>query len=206
MKTFSLLLIAGGLTILILIFGPVAREELQYYIDQLGGFKYSLDTLPDYPQTQIRQIIPVDIDFGIVVPKINVNSSVYPEVDPTKPSEYLPILKKGVAHSKGSSYPDEKGNVFLFAHSTDSFYNVTQYNAVFYLIGKLEKGDEVDIFYNKKRYKYEVVDKIVVEPNDINSYLKNNLKDEKTITLQTCYPPGTTLKRLLITAKIVEPS
>ncbi|MDP3955512.1 MAG: hypothetical protein Q8Q15_04100, partial [bacterium] len=90
MKRLSFLLIAGGFAILLFTFSPIVREELQYRFDRWGGFKYSLDEIKGYPRTQIRLIEPKDTGFGIVVPKININASVYPQVDPTKPSEYLP--------------------------------------------------------------------------------------------------------------------
>lgn len=192
-----------GVAILVFIFGPVIKEELQYRFDRWGGFKYSLDALPDYPQAQIRYLAPKDVGFGIVIPKINVNASIYPEVDPSNPSEYLPILKKGVAQAKGSAFPDKDGNIFLFAHSSDSFYNVGQYNAIFFLIGKLDKGDEISLFYKKERYKYEVVEKAIVTPEGLSAYVQEHTGG-KTLTLQTCYPPGTTLKRLIVIAKKLE--
>ena len=103
-----------------------------------------------------------------------------------------------MAHAKGTAYPGQKGNVYLFAHSTDAFYNVGRYNAVFYLIGKLENGDEIDIYYKDQKIVYEVYEKKVVGADDIK-YL-GNLGDRNTLTLQTCYPPGTTLKRLVVVA------
>jgi len=203
MKTVSNILIIGAFLILLFIFGPVIKEELGYRFDQWGGVRYSLEANPEFPQSGIRPIAPIDKEFGIVIPKININAEIFPEINPANPSEFLPILKKGVAHAKGSAYPDEEGNVFLFAHSTDAFYNVGHYNAVFFLIGKLEKGDEIDIFYKDKRYKYEMEEKAVVSPEELGQYVKEHTSG-KTLTLQTCYPPGTTLKRLIVIAKQVE--
>lgn len=190
MKFISGILIISGIIILLLIFGPVAKEEVGYQFNQLSGGGYSLE----------QSITPVDTGFGIVITKINVNAKIFPEIDSQNPQEFLPILKKGVAQAKGSAYPGEDGNVFLFAHSTDAFYNVAHYNAVFFLIGKLEKGDEIDIFYQNQRYKYEVTDKAVVSPDMLGQYVKKHTGG-KTLTLQTCYPPGTTINRLLVIAR-----
>lgn len=82
----------------------------------------------------------------------------------------------------------------------DAFYNVGRYNAVFFLLGKLENGDEIDIFYNNERYKYQVINKKVVNPEAVAEYLREN-SGQQTLTLQTCYPPGTTLRRLIVVAK-----
>ncbi len=145
----------------------------------------------------------MDEEFGIVIEEINLNAEIFPEIDANDPEKFLPILRKGVAHAKGSAYPDEEGNVFLFGHSTDAFYNVAHYNAVFFLIGKLENGDLINIFFKDKRYQYEVIDKVVVDQEEISSYLEK-FKGQKTVTLQTCYPPGTTLRRLLVIGKAVD--
>jgi sortase A len=201
MKLLSTFLIVVGLVILLFIFGPVVKEEIKYQSNQWEGIRYTLDlNLQEPNPVGVRLIAPVNTEFGVVIPKINVNAQIFPEIDPTNPSEYLPILKMGVAHAKNSAYPDKEGNVFLFAHSTDAFYNVAHYNAVFFLIGKLDKGDEVDIFYNNKRYKYEVYKKGVVSPQLLGDYIKGNTSG-KSLTLQTCYPPGTTINRLVVLAK-----
>lgn len=206
MKLIGSFLVIIGLAIFLFIYGPIAKEELQYLFDGWGGVSYSLNAHPDFPQVQIRQIVPKDKSFGIVIPKINLNAAIYRDVDPTNPKEYLPILRRGVAQSKGSVTPDKYGNVFLFAHSADAFYNVARYNALFFLIGKLEKGDEVDVFYRDKRYQYQVTEKAVVSSEYLEEYVKEKTQEGRMVTLQTCYPPGTTLKRLLVVAKMIEQS
>lgn len=201
MKTVGALLIIAGLSIIFLIFGPVLKVELQYWSNQWGGVEYSLEAHPQFPEGGLKPITPVDTEFSIIIPKINLNAEIFPEIDASNPEKYLPVLRKGVAHSQGSAYPDEEeGNVFLFGHSTDTFYNIGRYNAVFFLINKLRPGDEIDIFYKDKRYIYETVEAQIVEPDGIGSYLEK-FRGQRTLTLQTCYPPGTTLKRLLVIGK-----
>ncbi len=147
-----------------------------------------------------KPLNPPNTDFSILIPKIGAVAPVVDNVDPSNPDIYIPALKKGVAHASGTGYPGIPGNVFLFAHSTDSFWRVNAYNAIFYLIGKLEPGDEIDLFFAGNLIRYTVYDKQVVEPTD-SQYLGTLIEGEKTLTLQTCYPPGTTLKRLVVLAK-----
>jgi len=144
---------------------------------------------------------PVDAGFGIVIPKIGVNSKIVPNVDPNIPKEFTKALKIGVAHAAGSSLPDEQGTVFIFGHSTNYAWNVSRYNAVFYQIKDLEIGDEINLFYNGRRYFYKVTEKRIVGAND-TSFLEN--QQGKLLILQTCWPPGTTKERLLIFAKPVQ--
>ncbi len=148
-------------------------------------------------------INPVDEDFGLVIPKIGANSKIVANVDPYNEAVYQRALTHGVAHARGSAFPDAKGgNTFLFSHSSVNFWEAARYNSIFYLIGKLEKDDDVYIFYRKKKYHYKVVEKRVVNPNEV-AYL-TNLAPQKYLTLMTCTPPGTTLKRLLVIAQAVD--
>lgn len=148
---------------------------------------------------KVEAITPVSAQFGIVIPKIAANAPIFPNVDPADPKVYLPVLEKGVAHALGTVFPGVSGNIYLYAHSTDSFWNTGRYNAIFYLIKELENGDEIDVFYSGVRHVYRVVNKIVVDPTDVR-WLTEPLPYEQ-LTLQTCWPPGTTLKRLLVFAR-----
>ncbi len=145
-------------------------------------------------------ITPASADFSVVIPKIGANARVIADVDPADETEYLESLKHGVAHALGTKYPGEIGNTFLFAHSVGNFWEVNRWNAVFYLLRELEPGDEVDIFYQGQRYIYIVYDKKVVDPSDVG-YLHTQANFAQLI-LQTCWPPGTTLQRLLVFARL----
>ena len=149
----------------------------------------------------IEVISPADPNFSIVIPKINDNSRILENVDAANQKEYLASLKEGVAHALGTAFPGEGGHIYLFAHSTDYFWNVGTYNAVFYLLYKLENNDEVNLYYQGRRYVYRIVDKKIVTPDEVE-YLTRKT-DKELLTLQTCWPPGTTLKRLLMFAERV---
>ena len=184
LKIIGFLLIAGGLLLMVSIYGPVLKEEIRYQT---------------YSPPPISEIIPVSKEFGLVIPKIGINTKVFANVDDQNPSQYLPLLTKGVAHAKGSGLPGQNTNVFIFGHSTDTPLNAARYNAVFYLINKLQAGDEILVFYQGEKFVYQVVGKKVVSPGDVSQVLDN--LSGKTIVLQTCTPPGTTFKRLLVIGK-----
>lgn len=190
------ILIVLALIVLVVTFFPVIKEEAKYNFNKFLNVHYSTN-----PQqgSQEKKLDPPNTDFSIVIPKIGAVAPIVDNVDPSDSKKYLPALKKGVAHALGTKYPGQDGNTYLFAHSTDSFYNVSQFNAVFYLIGKLDKGDEIDLFYRGEKLTYEVYDKKVVDAN-ASQYL-GKVGDGSTLTLQTCYPPGTTLKRLVVIAR-----
>lgn len=210
-----------GLLAIILTVEPVVTEELKYRADQFLGHRYSLPQVITSASTSLEPtpapsgepntsfgnlssgnteiITPVSTDFGLVIEKINANAKIIPNVDASNEKEYLEALSKGIAHAKGTHFPGDKGNIYLFSHSTDAPWNFVRYNAIFYLLNKLETGDRVILFYQGRRYDYIVFDKVVVSPTE-TSYLTNHY-DEEILTLQTCDPPGTTFKRLVVRAK-----
>lgn len=186
------------------------KEEMRYFINQTTAKQYLVansDTDKQIKKGQLAQsinlksiefLVPEDPYFSILIPKIGANARIIANIDPTNEVTYLTALKKGVAHALGTAFPGEGGHIFLFAHSTDYFWNVGSYNAVFYLLYKLEKGDQVILFYKNQRYTYQITDKQVVDPSQVE-YLTRKTKNE-FLTLQTCWPPGTTLKRILLFA------
>ena len=144
-------------------------------------------------------IVPADTTFSITIPKIGASSKVYPNVDPANPGEFLPLLQNGIAHAKGTVFPGFAGNVYLFAHSTDSWWNVGRYNAVFYLLKNLTAGDPIVVFFENKRHDYVVSRVLIMDAKDV-SLISNSQTGEEQLVLQTCWPPGTTWKRLVVLA------
>lgn len=149
-----------------------------------------------------NEVVPVDEDFGIVIPKIGANSKVIADVDPYNYKVYQAALTRGVAHAKGTSYPGQEGNIFIFSHSSVNFYEAVRYNSIFYLLSKMEKGDEIYLFYQGEKFKYRVLEKTIAEPGNL-SYLTKKTS-QKMVTLMTCWPPGTTFKRLLVIGELSE--
>lgn len=133
----------------------------------------------------------------ITVPKIHAQAPLIYSVDPFNEKVYKEVLKKGVAQAKGTALPGEKGSVFIFAHSSGNPLEITNYNTVFLRLGELKKGDYVLVRFNNKTFKYKVTGSKIVWPNEIE-YLKKRDRDE--LIIQTCWPIGTALKRLLVFA------
>lgn len=206
-------------------FGPAIYYEASYRIKNIAGVYYTVvdesgeSELGKILRRQSQEIgetesllravltnnkeqilISASTDFSVAIPKIGANAKVIPNVDSTSEKEYLLALSKGVAHAKGTAFPGLNGNIYLFAHSADNFWNVGRYNAIFYLLKELEAGDDISIFFLGKRFNYVVNDKQIVDPTEVSHIQPNIGKGEKLI-LQTCWPPGTTWKRLLVFAR-----
>ncbi|MDP3941690.1 MAG: sortase [bacterium] len=150
--------------------------------------------LPRLPQ----QTKPIGNAYAISIPKINATSPIVVGVDPWNPTEYRNALHLGVAQAKGTALPGQKGMIYLFAHSSGSPWEILRTNLPFLRLGELTKGDMVMLFSHGKEYPYVVASKKIVSPTDV-SYLAKNSNNE--LILQTCWPPGTDWKRLLVFAK-----
>ena len=142
-----------------------------------------------------------DEKYSVFIPQIGAISRVIPEVDAGDPGIYQAALKQGVAEAAGLGHPGQAETTYLFAHSVESKVDIARYNAVFYLLHKLVAGDKIEVVYQGRLYKYEVRGREILAATDVK-YLVPQSQEEKLV-LATCYPPGTTWKRLVVIAKRV---
>jgi len=112
-------------------------------------------------------------------------------------------LANGVIHISGTASPGENGNVFITGHSSDYPWSKGKYKTVFVLLDKLVVGDTVQVKYQGTNYFYKVTKIKVVNPDDLSVM---NPTPEPTLTLMTCTPVGTTLRRLIVSAAQTSPS
>jgi len=196
-------LVAAAILFLLWNFYPALLEEGRYYLSPKNNpkvmTKEEAAALPKDAQLPKNVLEPVDENFGIIIPKISANAKVIPGVDPNNSAQYQKVLTQGVAQAKDTALPGEDGNVFIFAHSGLDFYEAARYNAVFYLLNKMEKGDDIFLFYQGQKIRYTVSETKVVNQEDVQYY--NDQPGRKTLTLMTCWPAGTNWKRLIIIAE-----
>jgi sortase A len=203
--------ILGCLIYLAISFYPVVSVEVGYYLKQwtAQADQYGSEPVPA-PTTTFGTLLaegpvlpkpPVNTDFSVVIPKIDVNTPVVADVNPGDKKAYLEALNHGAAHARGTAKPGEVGNSYVFAHSTANPLNIERYAAVFTLLNKLSIGDRITTFYQGKRYDYAVERKYTVSFNDVSPLTATY--DRPVLTLQTCDPPGTEFYRLIIVARLI---
>lgn len=225
LRTIGNFLVLVALFGVVATFGPALYYEIQFRVNQAQGVTYTVaDSQPEksglgdligqgnnptpVPPSKLGELkdskekilIPKDTNFGIVIPKIGANAKVIPNVDAGNSTEYLAALQHGVAHAKGSVFPGFSGNIYLFAHSTDNWWNVGRYNAIFYLLKDVSVGDDIVVFFENVRHNYVVYDSKIVDATDVSSLTKSQHGGKETLVLQTCWPPGTSWKRILVFA------
>jgi len=133
--------------------------------------------------------------YHISIPKLGVDSAIVTvgSLD----------LKKSLIQYPQTALPGQLGSPVIFGHSVlPQFFNPKSYLTIFSTLYKLKIGDDIIIDYDNIRYKYLVEEMYEVSPNDL-SVLEQRF-DGRYLTLITCSPPGTYLRRLVIKARIVE--
>jgi LPXTG-site transpeptidase (sortase) family protein len=189
-------LINAGLMGLVLIYTPIIYQELNYVNHQRQLAQLSAQVV-EKEEPIVRSFTPVNKQFSVIIPKLDVNAPVIANVDPFDEAVYHAALKQGVAHAHNSALPNEMGTTFLFAHSTASLLDVEQFNAIFYLLNKLQAGDKVWLVYKNDYFEYTVSQAREVMPSEIG-YLN---QEKEQLLLMTCSPPGTDLRRLIVFAE-----
>lgn len=211
-RTVGNFLVLTSFVGIIFTFWPVISAFGKHNIDNLRGKKYEAAALASGPtQTfgsllgksdpNVKILIPKDPNFSIIVEKIGADAPIIANVDASNKAVYTDALKRGVAHALGTSFPGQAGVTYLFAHSTDTIFNVPRFNAIFYLLKDLTAGERIVVFFNGRRFDYLVSETKITEPEDVSYFTMKTA--EQILVLQTCYPPGTTWKRLLVIARPV---
>lgn len=163
------------------------------------------------PDVQKKQIPALNLEIApsdnrIIIPRIDQN---IPIVRVSSESlikrdwnalekEMQDALQNGVVHYPGTSLPGQTGNVVITGHSSYFPWDPGRFKDVFALLHDVVVGDRIVVYYEQDKYLYEVIETKVVLPKDVE-VLKQTPQDQ--LTLITCTPVGTNLKRLIVSAK-----
>ncbi len=181
---------------------PILGVEVSYQYKKILRDTFAVSDIRGLVSPQFRfnfqGMMSTHTVDGITIPAVFIDEPVVYNVNPNDKSAYLAALGRGIAHASSTAFPGTGGLGYYFAHSSTPNL-VQQYNAVFYLLGKLNTGDDIYVWHAGDRFDYNVTEKIITSPGNI-SFLSKQYPAE-TIVLQTCWPPGTTLERLLVFAE-----
>lgn len=133
--------------------------------------------------------------YSISIPKLKVDNAtvIIGSMD----------LKKSLIQYPQTALPGTPGNGVIFGHSVlPQFFNPKSYMTIFSTLYRLKPGDEIVVDYDSIRYQYLVEDMYEVQPTDL-SVLEQRF-DGRYLTLVTCTPPGTYLRRLVVKSRITD--
>jgi sortase A len=101
----------------------------------------------------------------------------------------------------GTALPGEYGNTVIFGHSVlPTFYNPKDYKTIFSLLPTLAKGEKIILEFDGMKFTYIVEEYFEAKPEDVD--ILEQRFDRQSLSLITCVPPGTYLRRGIIKAKL----
>lgn len=142
----------------------------------------------------------------LIIPKINVDAPVVYGLESIAEGPVQEALNDGVVHYPipgANSVPGQAGNAAILGHSSNDVFNTGAYKFVFVQLDQLNEGDTFYAHYEGTRYTYSVTAKEVIEPTEVNKLVLDT--DKPMMTLITCTPPGTALRRLIVYAEQISP-
>lgn len=149
-----------------------------------------------FPTASVPVIRPSKIThYTISIPRLKISNAVV-EIGGTK-------VKESLVQYPGTALPGEFGDTVIFGHSMlPILYNPKNYHSIFSLIPTLAKGDKVHVYFDGIEYVYEVFSYREVKPEEVN--VLEQRFDEQHLSLITCVPAGTYLRRGIIKARLVK--
>ncbi|MCF7812312.1 sortase [Candidatus Gracilibacteria bacterium] len=111
-------------------------------------------------------------------------------------------LRDGVVVHPVSRAPGNFGNFFVTGHSSYYTWDSGRFKDVFALLHEVEPGEKVEVYWEGRRYIYQLQEKKVVLPSQTDVLQQPNNKS--ILTLMTCTPVGTNKKRLILVGELVE--
>jgi sortase A len=110
-------------------------------------------------------------------------------------------LSKNLVQYPQTALPGQLGNTVILGHSVlPQFFNPKNYLTIFSLLYQMDIGDQILINFDGVEYSYRVEEIFEVKPTDL-SPLRQRF-DNRFLTLITCSPPGTYLRRLIVRARL----
>lgn len=226
LKTVPTLISALGLAILGGVIYPVVSYQLKdiklfspnsgllspvYYESKANGDKETkvlsdLDYtkasswFPGTPQNDLFATVKPDNDnvpdyYTISIPSLGLTD--------LQVSLFDEDLTKHLVQYPQTALPGTLGSPVIFGHSTlPQFFDPKKYTTVFSNLPKLKPGSDIFIKYKDQEFTYRVKTTIEVKPSEL-WVLKQNF-NAKTLKVITCVPPGTTLRRLVVEASLIE--
>ncbi len=183
------------------ILNPLSPQFYNHSESVLGDLNTDYTQLSNWfesdPDQSISSALPnySTSSYYISIPKLKIKEAevIFGSTD----------LKKSLIHYPKTALPGQYGSPVIFGHSVlPQFFNPESYLTIFSTLYRLKQGDEIFVNYDQIQYKYLVEEMFEVQPTDL-SVLEQRF-DDRYLTLITCSPPGTYLRRLIIKARLTD--
>lgn len=146
--------------------------------------------------------------FSLSIPSLGLKDlKVSANVDSSVEAVYDQLLEDGLAHFAGTGLPItdlNSYNAVIYGHSSagDYYQRTKDPAAAFSVLSEIKYGSEIIVKLNNQEYKYKFIKGKIVDAMDLS--ILQGTRNQKTLTLFTCYPNGNNAKRFVATARLIE--
>lgn len=170
-------------------------EESPVFVDEV------INTALDYTDSAswfygTTKSSPVNqsVSYVLSIPKLGIDHAVVRN-DHTD-------LKQSLIQYAGTAMPGDLGNTVIFGHSVlPQFFNPQNYLTIFSTLHTLDPGDLIEISEGGATYEYKISQMYEAGPDDLSPLAQ--VYNGRYLTLITCTPPGTYIRRLIIKAYLL---
>jgi len=141
-----------------------------------------------------------DKSDSLEIPKIEIYAPlVFPKS--SQKNDLSKSLEQGVIFYPESVLPGEEGITVILGHSAPSNWPKINYDWVFTRINELNPGDEIFVYFNHRKYPYQITKKFFLKRGEEIPTV--DLEDSKSVLLMlSCWPPGVDYKRIAVQAEL----
>jgi sortase A len=147
--------------------------------------------------------IDVNIPGRLEIPANNIS---VPVIWTKDVKDFDADLKKGIVHYPGTAMPGQIGTSYISGHSSGYLWDKSPYKQIFATLGQVKDGTSFSITVTQTdgkvvKYHYVVSHRGEFDANDQAQFVNTA---ESIVALSTCWPVGTTARRLVLFGKLTQ--
>ncbi len=193
----------------------VAGAEIGIRGDNLNPGNYIIPTASANTSTNNNNIAPttgsdiltpgseteVQVNTAVAgrleIPSLKIN---VPIIWTSEPKNFDKDLQAGVVHYPGTALPGQIGTTYISGHSSNYIWAKGNYNKIFSKLGDLADNTSFKITVVQKNGRDAVFHYVVTGRKEYSATDQEQFKNsgKSTVALSTCWPVGTTAKRLVV--------
>lgn len=159
------------------------------------------------PEANSMGINSIEVDQNVPgrlqVPSLKIDAPILWSSDP---KNFDKDLQSGVVHYPGTALPGQIGTAYISGHSSNYIWAKGNYNHIFTYLGNLADNASFQVTVTQKNGKQAILHYVVTgrqeyAPDDIAQFQN---RGDSTVALSTCWPVGSTAKRLVVFGKVTQ--
>ncbi len=149
------------------------------------------------PSTDTEVQINTNVAGRLEVPSLNINA---PIIWTSETKNFDKDLQTGVVHYPGTALPGQIGTTYISGHSSNYVWAKGNYKNIFSKLGDLADNTSFKITVVQKNGRDAIFHYVVTGRKEYSATDQEQFKNsgKSTVALSTCWPVGTTAKRLVV--------